>query len=270
MAASEGVAPFRPLGVGDLLDESIRLFRQNVSLLFLIGLVPLVPAALIQPLIELLTTRVVTGPTAIVAIVVLAAIAGIAAGILGMLSIPAYMHAISERRLGRPATVGSSYRVARRHFWRTLGAGTLTGPALLGMVFTVIGIPFALYFAVGWGFLYHALVIENVGVRRSLGRSRELVRGRWWRTLGIALIFLVVVMIAAMIVAVPIAIASAIAAIVVGGEQAAFQAASSVLSVLLQAVTTPLTYCGWVLYYYDLRVRREGLDLDMPAEQTGA
>ena len=41
---------------------------------------------------------------------------------------------------------------------------------------TIIGIPFAIYFAVRWGFI-ETLLLEGISVRHALKRSSELVNG---------------------------------------------------------------------------------------------
>jgi hypothetical protein len=57
--------------------------------------------------------------------------------------------------------------------------------ACLFMAVTVVGIPFAIYFAVAWSLAVPALAVDNLGLRRALSRSRNLIRGRWWRVCGV-------------------------------------------------------------------------------------
>ena len=52
---------------------------------------------------------------------------------------------------------------------------------------TIVGIPFALYFAVRWGFFVETLLLEGVSARDALRRSSELVTGMWWRMCGMLL-----------------------------------------------------------------------------------
>jgi hypothetical protein len=92
-----------------------------------------------------------------------------------------------------------------------------------------------------------------------MGRSRRLVEGRWWRT------FLVVFLIFIIIYAVRIALGAFI-----GLGQVLLQLVVSPLvvvwisgatSVIVDSLVNPVFQIAIVLIYFDLRVRREALDL---------
>jgi hypothetical protein len=108
-----------------------------------------------------------------------------------------------------------------------------------------------------------AMMAEDIGPIRGLGRSWNLVRGSWWRTFGI---LLVVGILQTIISYALFILFGLIAAVFSTGD---FQAALvQVGSTLLSAVVSPITTIAVVLLYFDLRVRREGLDLDQLAQQT--
>jgi hypothetical protein len=81
-----------------------------------------------------------------------------------------------------------SYRAVLGKFWTIFGAGALSTVALLGMTITIIGMPFAIYFSVCWGFIPHAIIFEDCSAGRSLVRAVELVKQNWWRVWGIMLV----------------------------------------------------------------------------------
>ena len=54
--------------------------------------------------------------------------------------------------------------------------------ALLLLFVSIIGIPWAIRQAIRWAFFPQVLVFERRPRGAGLGRSSELVRGRWWRT----------------------------------------------------------------------------------------
>jgi hypothetical protein len=266
------VVPLRPLGVGDLFDGAIRIFRQRFRALFVIAAVALAPSAIIGAAVQLLASRLAErGEPSDLALVLLSLLLSVPVSLAAFdISLGAQLHVISEGRFGRDATIGEAVREALRRFWPLLGVQLVYGLAVTLMLVTVIGIPFAVYFAVAWGFAFHAVMFEGTGVFAALGRSRELVRGYWWRTLGVALLFLLLVVIVASLLFA--ALGALIAVLAAAQGPAALQSplyviASSILNLLSSAITTPLTYCAWVLYYYDLRVRKEGLDLAVRAEE---
>jgi len=91
---------------------------------------------------------------------------------------------LDERDAGRRILAGQAYRrVIRR--WRSLTKGMAIE---LGMVvlltITVVGIPLAIHRFIRWSLFAQACMLDNLSARQSLQRSSELVRGRWWRTLG--------------------------------------------------------------------------------------
>lgn len=118
-------------------------------------------------------------------------------------------------------------------------AGILAGLALMGMVITVIGIPFAIYFGVRWSFVPQA-VLEGAGPREALSRSSDLVKGQWWRVVGISIVL-------GMLASVASGIANALLGLVplVGLAAAAM-------------ITAPLQPLAESLLYYDLKARHEG------------
>jgi hypothetical protein len=106
----------------------------------------------------------------------------------------------------------------------------------LGFILIIPGIILAIMFSLA----VPALVIENVGIVGSLGRSRELVGHRWLKTFATFLVIFVVI----------IAIE-----IVVSVLSLAFGGASVVVSSALGAVAAPLVPIALTVYFYSNRAR---------------
>lgn len=101
-----------------------------------------------------------------------------------------------------------------------------------------------------------ALVIEDLGAGRALTRSWQLTRGNRVRVIAVLFVTVVVLLIPYMGVAV-------LGVVLTGGANSGGAAALfTALSSLTSLVLTPLFYCVLTLMYYDLRVRREGFDLE--------
>lgn len=113
-----------------------------------------------------------------------------------------------------------------------------------------------------------ALVLEQVPLRRAIGRSWSLTRGAWWRLLGVYLLSSILVYAIVNLVLVPVSlIGGAVAA--ASGDTAPGGAAMLVVS----GISTVLSGIGYAylaavvsLQYIDLRIRREGLDVQLAAE----
>ena len=111
-------------------------------------------------------------------------------------------------------------------------------------------------------FAPQAIVLEKLGGLDGLRRSWRLVRGSFWRVLGITLMvgFLV-----AIIGTGPAYVIAIVANVL------PFPAAGVILNAASQALLTivvlPLQFAAITLLYYDLRIRKEGFDLQLMAQQ---
>src|SRR5204863_803680 len=114
----------------------------------------------------------------------------IAAGILGFvgstLALGACYRAIASAYLGHRTQWRDSLRYAlhRLHsiLWVTLLAGLA---AVLGVVLCVVP---GVYLWVAFSLAVPVLLTEDVRGGCALGRSRELVRGFWWRVFAVSLL----------------------------------------------------------------------------------
>ncbi len=98
---------------------------------------------------------------------------------------------VAIRQLDQTGSAGflGAYRGVWERFKRVIGARLLAMVALLLMVLSIVGIPFAAWKYVGWLFVQQQILFEDRGVRDSFRGSSELVRGRWWYTLRVAAFF---------------------------------------------------------------------------------
>jgi hypothetical protein len=114
------------------------------------------------------------------------------------------------------------------------------------------------------------IVLEGQGPLAGLGRSWRLVGGSFWRTLGIMLLMGVLTY---MIAAFPATIVSFGLTLSSGGaldNLARNQMITTLLAQIGQIVALPLEFAVYTLLYYDLRVRKEGYDLELIAQQAAS
>jgi hypothetical protein len=86
----------------------------------------------------------------------------------------------------------TAMRGVRERLWRVVGAQLLATLGVLALALTVIGIPFALRYLVSWSFVQQEVLFTDKGFRESFRASTDLVRGRWFRTARVVLIFYVI------------------------------------------------------------------------------
>jgi len=130
--------------------------------------------------------------------------------------------------------------------------------------------PFVLWIwvFVMWIAVTPAMFIENIGITEAVTRSRQLVQGRWWRTFLIVGLTVVIYELVALALGAFLQIAQFLLELVLSP----FLASAIALSVgqLLSALLTPIFQIVLVLIYFDLRVRKEALDLFQMAHRLAA
>ncbi|WP_327307361.1 hypothetical protein OG730_31220 [Streptomyces sp. NBC_01298] len=172
--------------------------------------------------------------------------------------------------LGRPATARTLLRAAGPRCAAVLGTqllvlGAVAGPgaAVLAAGLSPLLAAATLPAALGCGVLFAlaptVAACEGLGPLGALRRSARLVRGAWWRTLGLTALAAALALAAAYAVQLPFAFAGALSLIpaVDGGfVHAVLTALGGMLAQTLLLCFPQLT-AG--LLYADRRIRREGL-----------
>ncbi len=172
--------------------------------------------------------------------------------------------------------VGCAFGSMAALFAGASGSGRGTGVlaavlALLLMIglLTLLGLA-AMYFYARLLVTTQAIVLEDRGPLEGIGRSWRLVGGSFWRTLGIMLLMGVLTYI---IAAFPASIASFALTIASGNALDSLvrnQIITTLLSEVGQIVALPLQLAIFTLLYYDLRVRKEGYDIELMAQAQQA
>src|SRR5207237_1264734 len=103
------------------------------------------------------------------------------------------------------------------------------------------------------------------GLPHRQRRAYRLVRGRWWPTFGALLVAFMFQFFLGLVLGIPLALLTASWD---SGSTAAI-ALTSVVSVASSVVTTPFMAAVLVLVYFDLRVRKEGFDLELLSQGVG-
>ncbi|MBV9338450.1 MAG: hypothetical protein JO262_19660 [Solirubrobacterales bacterium] len=90
---------------------------------------------------------------------------------------------------GQPAGFRSASSAVLRRIWRILAVQWLVTLLLILIAVTIIGIPFAIRKFVDWRFAQQEILFEDRTIREAMRASTRLVRGRWWRTAWIVIVF---------------------------------------------------------------------------------
>ena len=140
-----------------------------------------------------------------------------------------------------------------------LAVAGLVAPSLLALL---AAFPVWIWFFIRISAGGPAVVLEHAGPIKALRRSFGLTKGRWWPIVGITFLSL-------LIAGIPNAMISAAVKGVLslaGGNNAGFDFVWTAISqTVAAAITAPVSAAIAVILYIDLRIRREGFDLEQLA-----
>jgi hypothetical protein len=260
----------RPLEIGDLLDETFRMYRRHFLLFAGISVIVSIPAAALSgfsyyALLGGLLTQTGTGQPDFST--VQASLVGIGIGALVNIALtPFYYGAVTfaacESALGRPVTAGGVIRAVLRRYFQLLGYWVLIW--LMIVVFCLI--PLWIWIWIGWVIVMPVMFVEGTGLTSAMGRSWRLVRGRWWRTFLIIFLLFIIFGIVRAALGAFFALGFGLLQIVVSSVVVLW--ISAAVGVIVDSLVNPVLQIAIVLIYFDLRVRREALDLFQLAQHV--
>ena len=265
----------RPLSLGEILDVSIKICLAHWRTLLKAVLVVVVPVEIVSTIVnadytvnsmDLSSSSAKTydqtidefnkylGGFAISSLLQICAV---------LLATAACFRAIAQAYLGEETDWRSSLSYALH----------LAPSLLLLLLLYVLGIMLGLvlfvlpgvWLYVAWAFAMPVLLIEGLRGRAALGRSFRLVEGRWWRTFGVIVVGFLFALIISTIVQ-----GAFFVGIAVGSDNDVLVLVlSAVAGILGLAISTPFQAALLTVIYFDLRVRKEGFDLELLADGIG-
>jgi hypothetical protein len=152
---------------------------------------------------------------------------------------------------GAALDVGGAYAKGVRRFLPALAGSLVVGVIAALLSATLILLPLAVFLFVNWSLLVQVVVNEGEGPLRAMGRSRQIVRGQWWRTLGINLAI-------ALLAFLPGLVISRVTGPI---DQ---QWATALGAGIGSAITAPFIGLAQTLLYVDLRARKGERPLIQP------
>ncbi|MCB7137225.1 glycerophosphoryl diester phosphodiesterase membrane domain-containing protein [Cellulosimicrobium marinum] len=302
-AAKPGIIPLRPLTLGEIFDGSFGAVRSNPRVMLGVTAIVIAVATVVGLGIGYLASGVVVPAlvaadeslltadaffadfvTVYLGIISGAIVLGLATPILNGLLIAS----VSRSVIGQRAAPGEVWALVRSKVWPLIGFSLLTGllvtlvtglyiglvvlvgttvdpglavlVALLGGLGLFVGI---IWFVVRILFVPPALVLEGQGLRAAVVRGWTLSRGSFWRILGIYLLASLAVGIVANLVSQPLGVVGGL--VLAAGSSAGFLGVMALAQVLSGVVTTVFVASVTALLYIDVRMRREGLDVELAA-----
>jgi hypothetical protein len=294
----------QPMGVGEILDRSFRLLRQYFWLFFVIIFIPQAVFFVVNFGLQFLVSGDVTqdfsatmgagfGVSALLAVIIFLVLQFWAQGAL--------IHAVSETYLGHSTSIKGSYGAMRTRLARLIGTMVLWSilvfgvPALFG-IFAAVVVPGLAMMGLGgfltgiiavvavilaiwifttlflnWLLADKVVVLEQSGWMKALRRSKELMKGRtepgFWKSIKTKASLIILV---GFLIGLGIHLLFQLPGVLLGivfSEGLAVITLQGVLNMVAVSLATAYTAIAMILFYYDIRVRKEGFDLKMMAEK---
>lgn len=247
----------RELKLGGILDQGIKVLKDNFGLLFGIMACIWIPYQLIANFVPLAMMDVpadasplemMQAASQILPLTIGFAIAG------GLIILPltnaAVIYAVAQRYLGSPVTVMEAIQKGASKIVPLIWTSILMGLAIMGGLILLIipGILFALWF----GLAQHVVVLEDQSGSAALGRSKNLVRPYLGTFLMLGFLMFVIAF---------------LLGLGTGLVQDLYLHAAA--NVVANAVVTLLSAAVFVVFYFSCRSGVENFDLEHLAASVG-
>ena len=213
----------------------------------------------------------------------------------------ALANAISRSYLGQPISILSSYNIGFKRFIALIVASLTPFAISLVFVAIIVGCAFGTFYTMGVrsgeqpniglaiaaviglvgvifvgaiaGLFFYvrlllttqAIVLEGQGPWAGLARSWRLVGQAFWRSLGILLLVYAFIYIVSLIVQLPLIVLGAFFGMLLNNS-VLYQSIASLVTYGVLILVLPLQFIIFTLLYYDLRIRKEGYDLELKIE----
>jgi len=301
------------MGIADILDEMVELYKTSFTLLIGIAAVMHVPYSFFTQyyLMQLMPSMSVTQPADPTAVMKrLPALLGaigisylylfiVTPVVTGALTI-----AISERYLGHSVTIGSCFRrvLKVKVFFPLLGLIFLKGIAtsapiliigvligvmavgagamgstagfvlvvMAGIVLFLGAIAAVIYLTLRLLLAEPSLIVESCGTMNALARSWTIMPGSIVKGLGLILLVGLISGMVPSIVSYPTRMVLAMGLVNGAGMNHLVLVVHSIITAMADTLVAPLISIASILLYYDIRIRKEGFDLMLLANEMGA
>jgi hypothetical protein len=252
----------RPLGVGEILDVALAVYRAHAFALWrLVAVVVALPAAL-NGALAVAEHQARDSNASSGSLFTLLLLVQVVSLLATFLATAAAYRLVADAYLGRAVDPAASMQFGLRRLRSVIWVSLLAGLGIfLGLLLVIVP---GVYLAVAWSVAIPVLLGENARGRAALRRSRALVRGRWWPCAGVLFLsFLLAGIVAAVIGLVVAAIAGS------SGNDTVLFLDQGVSSLIADTLVLPFQVAVTTVLYIDLRVRKEGFDVQLLTHSLG-
>jgi hypothetical protein len=246
----------RPRSTTELIDAAVQLLRHHYIELVTVSAIFVIPGLLVG---VLFAPHLQPGQMPNLLNLLIFVVLGLAAGSFSLMSTAAIVLVVSDSYLGREVSIASAVQRVIHRVGSVFGASFLQSLAI-GFGFLLFIVPAFIFAA--WFFAATAVVvIEGKTAVAAMSRSKALAAGSVGRILGTLLLSLIIVIVIQIVVGICL---SLLASLLHMGASI-----SSLITGIANLLIYPFVTVVITLLYYDLRIRKEGFDLELMATELG-
>ncbi|VTU00964.1 Uncharacterized protein OS=Haliangium ochraceum (strain DSM 14365 / JCM 11303 / SMP-2) GN=Hoch_3130 PE=4 SV=1 [Gemmataceae bacterium] len=260
--------PLGKMSVGDVLDRGLKLLFARLPVFYAINLMVLAPVLVLALAVPFLVD-VARPEAAIGGLLALGLAALLCVVVLQPIGTAAILHIIMQEYRGKSASIGDALSFAFTRFGALLGTSILVG-VLVVVGFICCIIP-GVYLYVSYIFVAQVVVLERLSGGAALGRCQKLIEGHRGRVFGVVLLVLIGGKLVETgvdkgleAVLPPVKVVAA-----ADGPRPEVSVPNYLINTLAGGLVQILfsTYAAvcTTLLYLDVRIRKEGFDLELAA-----
>lgn len=275
MKVTKYVPPVAPQPIGGVIDDAIRLFRASWSRSWFLAIIPGVAGLVVTFALPL---QVPTNIKPSLASLLQSYAMTFTPRVIGLYFVLMLVSLVFQGAvLAREAAIAAGNETA--------SAGDAIATGLRRLLWMIVGaIFFAIIVCIGfiallipgvwlWGRLMlwmPALFVDDQNALEGLGTSWRLTHGNWWRATIIASVAIIIAIVLALVCGFIGTVATGILVPVAALDVRGRALFSQSFSIVGNAVYIPLMAAMWIAMYRDLKLRREGGDLESRAAALGS
>jgi Membrane domain of glycerophosphoryl diester phosphodiesterase len=261
-----------PLGVGETLDAAVRIMRERYLALLTACVVVVIPLEVVHALIVLsiptpqryvdsagFTVRTTNSWAPFAAILLIVVISLI----IGTLVQGACLKMLTDAYLDTDTTWQQSLQFAFKRFWSLLWISLITAvTVVLGSCLCYVP---GIWLGVSFALAVPAMLLESERGFKAIGRSFNLVKGRWWGTFGtlITAYLLITVIVYGLSLFIQLVLLHG------NGSFTTTQITSALSQAIAYILALPFLAAVLTVVYFDRRVRKEGFDIALLTQTIG-
>ncbi|GEM_PF-1877201 len=184
-----------PRNIGDIIGEIFTVYFKNfLKIILLYGIAYLPNIGLAYMMFQLFGDPPEITPDKLLPLILSALLVILYNTIVVPIVEAAFLIIICNHYLEEERSIISALRLVIGKSLYLIATSLLVGIAVLFLIITLIGIPFAIYLLICWSLYTQAIVLENLGITDGISRSKRLVDGYWWHCFGTLFFILIILM----------------------------------------------------------------------------